>query len=151
MGFPVSTISIMILCGIMWISGAAQGELRPTLTSVMANCARVLATHRSHAWAIIQPLFAVAIFTVVFGRFARMPSDGIPYALFAFSALLPWNYFAEAMRRSGTGLVNESDLVRKIYFPRLIIPLAAVIAPLIDAAIAFIMLISGVTPTLTTR
>ncbi|MEJ0038436.1 MAG: ABC transporter permease [Gammaproteobacteria bacterium] len=92
-------------------------------------------------WAIIQPIFAVTIFTVVFGRFARMPSDGIPYPIFAFAALVPWNYFADAMRRSGTGLVNESDLVRKIYFPRLIIPLAAVIAPLIDAGIAFVVLL----------
>jgi lipopolysaccharide transport system permease protein len=93
------------------------------------------------AWAIIQPVFAVTIFTVVFGRFAGMPSDGIPYPVFAFAGLLPWNYFAEALRKSGTGLVNEGDLVRKIYFPRLIIPLSAVIAPLIDSAIAFVILI----------
>jgi len=94
------------------------------------------------AWAIIQPIFAVTIFTVVFGRFARMPSDGIPYPVFAFAGLLPWTYFAEAMRRSGTALVNESDLVRKIYFPRLIIPLAAVIAPLVDFGIAFVVLLA---------
>ena len=93
------------------------------------------------AWAIIQPVFAVAIFTVVFGHFAKIPSDGLPYPVFAFAALLPWTYFAEAVRRSGTGLVNESDLIRKIYFPRLIIPLAAVIAPLVDFLITFLVLL----------
>jgi len=93
------------------------------------------------AWAIIQPVFAVAIFTVVFGYFAKIPSDGLPYPVFAFAAVLPWTYFAEAVRRSGTGLVGESDLIRKIYFPRLIIPLAAVIAPLVDFLIAFLVLL----------
>lgn len=91
-------------------------------------------------WAIMQPLFAVAIFTVIFGRFAKIPSDGIAYPVFAFAALLPWTYFAEALRRSGTGLVTESDLIRKIYFPRLIIPLAGVIAPLVDFVITFVVL-----------
>jgi lipopolysaccharide transport system permease protein len=104
------------------------------------------------AWAIIQPLFAVIVFTVVFGHFARMPSDGFPYAVFAVAAVVPWTYFAEAMRRSSTGLVNDSELVRKIYFPRLIIPLAAVTAPLLDLAIAFSVLLGlmawyGIAPT----
>jgi lipopolysaccharide transport system permease protein len=89
------------------------------------------------AWAIIQPVLAVLIFTVVFGRFARMPSDGVPYSIFAFAALLPWTYFSEATRRGALSLINESDLIRKIYFPRLIIPLAAVIAPLVDFLITF--------------
>ena len=88
------------------------------------------------AWAIVQPVFAVMIFTVIFGHFARMPSDGIPYAVFAFAGVLPWTYFAEAVRRSGTGLVTEAELVRKVYFPRLVIPLAAVLAPLLDFFIA---------------
>ena len=104
------------------------------------------------AWAVIQPLFAVAIFTVVFGHFAKMPTNGIPYPVFAFAAVLPWTYFAEAVRRSGTGLVTESELIRKVYFPRLIIPLAAVLAPLLDFAIAFVVLLIlmfayGITPT----
>jgi lipopolysaccharide transport system permease protein len=93
------------------------------------------------AWAIAQPVFAVIVFSVVFGRFARMPSDGIPYPVFAFAAVLPWTYFAEAVRRGGTGLVTDSELVRKIYFPRLIIPLAGVIAPLLDFLIAFVVLL----------
>lgn len=91
-------------------------------------------------WAIIQPLFAVFIFTVIFGMFARMPTDGVPYPVFAFAAVLPWTYFAEAVRRSSTTLVNDADLVRKVYFPRLVMPLAAVIAPLLDFLIAFVVL-----------
>jgi lipopolysaccharide transport system permease protein len=104
------------------------------------------------AWAILQPVFAVTIFTIVFGNFAKMPSDGAPYPVFAFAAVLPWNYFAEAMRRAGLGLVQDSELIRKVYFPRLVMPLASVIAPLVDLAIAFVVLlivmfIYGVTPT----
>jgi lipopolysaccharide transport system permease protein len=93
-------------------------------------------------WAILQPVFAVIIFTIVFGYFARMPSEGIPYPVFAFAGVLPWTYFAEAVRRSGTGLVTDSELVRKIYFPRLIMPLANVIAPLLDFCIAFVVLLA---------
>lgn len=93
------------------------------------------------AWAIIQPVFAVVVFTVVFGNFAKMPSDGIPYPIFAFAAVLPWTYFAEATRRASTGLVDDADLVRKVYFPRLIIPLAKVSAPMLDFAIAFCVLL----------
>jgi lipopolysaccharide transport system permease protein len=90
-------------------------------------------------WAIIQPVFAVLIFTAIFGVFAKIPSDGLPYPLFAFSAILPWTYFAEAVRRSAVGLVADSELVRKIYFPRLIIPLAMVTAPLVDFMISFVV------------
>lgn len=92
-------------------------------------------------WAILQPVFAVTIFSIVFGVFARMPSDGVPYPVFAFAGVLPWTYFAEAVRRSGTGLVTDAELVRKIYFPRLIMPLANVISPLLDFCIAFVVLL----------
>jgi lipopolysaccharide transport system permease protein len=92
-------------------------------------------------WAVIQPVFAVLIFTAVFGYFAKMPSDGIPYPVFAFTALLPWTYFAEALRRSGTGLVGDSELIRKIYFPRLIIPIAMVLTPAVDFVISFCVLL----------
>jgi lipopolysaccharide transport system permease protein len=84
------------------------------------------------AWAIIQPLVAVAIFTVIFGVFAKLPSDGIPYPVFAFSALLPWTLFAESTRRCALGLVGDTDLVKKVYFPRLVIPLANAVTPAID-------------------
>ena len=93
------------------------------------------------AWVIIQPVFTVAVFTAIFGMFARIPSDGVPYAVFAFSAVLPWTYFAEAARRSALGLIGDAELVRKIYFPRLIIPLANVIAPALDFAVGFAVLV----------
>ncbi|MDE3009400.1 MAG: ABC transporter permease [Pseudomonadota bacterium] len=104
-------------------------------------------------WAILQPVIAVLIFTAIFGNFARMPSDGVPYPVFAFAALLPWTYFAEAFRRGGTGLVDDADLIRKIYFPRLIIPVAMVTAPLVDFLLSFCVLLVmmawyGVAPTM---
>jgi lipopolysaccharide transport system permease protein len=104
------------------------------------------------AWAVIQPIFAVAIFTFVFVRVARLPTGGAPYPVFAFAAVLPWNYFAECVRRGGLGLVTEAELIRKVYFPRILLPLAAAIAPLVDLAIGFVvllgvMLIYDVAPT----
>jgi lipopolysaccharide transport system permease protein len=104
------------------------------------------------AWAVIQPVVAAVIFTVIFGLFARLPSDGIPYPLFAFTAVLPWTYFAEALRRTAMGLVADADLVRKIYFPRLIIPAATVATPLVDllfgiVPLAALMAWYGVAPT----
>ncbi len=92
-------------------------------------------------WAILQPVFAVIIFSIIFGYIVKMPSEGVPYPLFAFAGVLPWTYFAEAVRRSGTGLVTDSELVRKVYFPRLIMPLANVISPLVDFCIAFVVLL----------
>jgi homopolymeric O-antigen transport system permease protein len=94
------------------------------------------------SWAILQPLMTMVIFTVIFGRLANVPSDGLPYSIFAYTALLPWNYFSQAINRSGASLVGDSNLVRKVYFPRLIIPLSAVTAPLVDFFVAFIGLIA---------
>ncbi|HEX4710796.1 ABC transporter permease [Phenylobacterium sp.] len=104
------------------------------------------------AWALIQPVLAVAIFTVIFGHFAKMPSGHVPYPIFAFTAVLPWTYFAEAVRRSSTGLVSDSELIRKVFFPRLIVPLASVVSPLVDFAVGFLVLMAlsawyGVVPT----
>ena len=93
------------------------------------------------AWAILQPLMTMMIFTVIFGNFAKLPSDGLPYPIFAFTALLPWNYFSQAISRSGFSLVGDSSLIRKVYFPRLIIPLAAVAAPLVDFFVSFLVLL----------
>lgn len=92
-------------------------------------------------WAILQPVFAVIIFSIIFGYIVKMPSEGVPYPLFAFAGVLPWTYFAEAVRRSGVGLVTDAELVRKIYFPRLIMPLANVVSPLVDFCIAFVVLL----------
>jgi lipopolysaccharide transport system permease protein len=94
------------------------------------------------SWAVLQPVFACVIFTIVFGYIARMPSEGIPYPVFAFAGVLPWTYFAEAVRRAGLGLVTDAELVRKVYFPRLITPLANVVTPLVDFCIAFLVLLA---------
>ncbi len=104
-------------------------------------------------WSVLQPLLTMIIFTFVFGRFAGVPSEGIPYPLFSFAALLPWQYFASAVGRSGVSIVNSSNLIAKVYFPRLIIPLSAAIAPAVDFAVTLVMLILlmayyGVLPTM---
>jgi lipopolysaccharide transport system permease protein len=93
------------------------------------------------AWAIIQPLATTLVFTVFLGRLAKVPSDGIPYPVFAYLGLLPWTYFANAVTRSGTSLVTNSNLLSKVYFPRLLIPLSAVLSALVDFVIAFAILL----------
>jgi lipopolysaccharide transport system permease protein len=92
------------------------------------------------AWAILQPLFAMLIFTLFFGRLARIPSDGIPYPIFAYAGLLPWTFFSNAISNSGNSLITNTNLITKVYFPRMIIPAAAVGAGLVDLAIAFLLL-----------
>ena len=103
-------------------------------------------------WAICQPLMTMVIFTIVFGNFAKIPSDGLPYPIFAYTALLPWNFFAQALGRSGISLVGSANLITKVYFPRLIIPIAAAVASIVDFAIAFVILLGmmiwfGIAPT----
>ncbi|QQS47635.1 MAG: ABC transporter permease [Acidobacteriota bacterium] len=93
------------------------------------------------AWAIIQPLFTMIIFTLFFGRLAGVPSDGIPYPLFAYAGLLPWTFFSNAVNSSSNSLVGSSNLITKVYFPRVIIPGAAVAAGLVDFAVAFGILV----------
>lgn len=105
------------------------------------------------AWAIIQPLTTMIIFTIIFGKLAKIPSDGLPYPVFAYTALLPWNYFSSALMRSGTSLVGNSGLITKVYFPRLVVPLAAATTPAVDFAVSFTILLGlmayyGITPTL---
>jgi lipopolysaccharide transport system permease protein len=92
------------------------------------------------AWAVIQPLATMLVFTLFFGKLAGMPSDNIPYPLFAYAGLLPWTFFANAVTNSGNSLVGSSNLITKVYFPRLIIPGAAVLAGLVDFAIACVIL-----------
>lgn len=94
------------------------------------------------AWAIIQPLFTMLIFTLFFGRLAEMPSDNIPYPLFAYAGLLPWTFFSNAVTNSGNSLVGNSNLITKIYFPRMIIPMASVASGLLDFLIAFVLLVA---------
>lgn len=93
------------------------------------------------AWAILQPVLAMVIFSVLFGTLARMPSEAVPYPLFAFAGLVPWTYFANAASSASGSLVANSNLVSKVYFPRLVIPIAGVAAGLIDLAIGLVLLV----------
>jgi lipopolysaccharide transport system permease protein len=93
------------------------------------------------AWAIIQPVFTMVVFSVFFGKLGKIPSDGLPYPLFSFVALLPWQLFAHALSYSSQSVVAESRLVTKVYFPRLIIPISTVLAGLVDFAVAFAVLL----------
>ncbi|MCS6317552.1 MAG: ABC transporter permease [Nitrospira sp.] len=102
-------------------------------------------------WAVFQPLISMLLFTAIFSYLAKLPSDGVPYPLFAYAGLLPWNFIAQATSRSGTSLVGESHLISKVYFPRLIIPLAAAATPAVDLLCSLLMMIPlmlwfGMTP-----
>jgi len=91
-------------------------------------------------WAIIQPAFTMVVFTLFFGRLAKVPSDGIPYPIFVYVGLLPWTYFANALSASGNSLVGSANLITKVYFPRIIIPASASLAGLLDFFIAMLVL-----------
>ena len=93
------------------------------------------------AWAVIQPLFMMLVFTLSFGKLAKVPSDGFPYPIFSFCALLPWQLFAHALTESSNSLVGNQNLITKVYFPRLVVPIAAVLGGLVDFAIAFVILL----------
>jgi lipopolysaccharide transport system permease protein len=104
------------------------------------------------AWAILQPVMTMIVFSVFFGKLAKIPSDGVPYPVFAFTALLPWQLFASALSESGNSLVSSQNLITKVYFPRLVIPIAAVLSGLVDFAISFVVLLGlmwyfGIVPT----
>lgn len=92
------------------------------------------------AWAIIRPVSSMIVFSAIFGNLADIPSDGVPYPIFAYAALLPWTYFSGAMAASTQSLVGNSGLLTKVYFPRILIPLTPVIAKLVDFGIAFVIL-----------
>jgi len=103
------------------------------------------------AWAILQPLLTMLVFSVVFGRLARIPSEGIPYPVFAYCALLPWQLFAYALTQSSNSLVTNQRLITKVYFPRLVVPIASLLCGLLDFAVAFpvllgLMLYYGIVP-----
>jgi lipopolysaccharide transport system permease protein len=104
------------------------------------------------AWAVIQPFCTMVVFSIFFGRLAGIPSDGLPYPIFAYCGLLPWQLFSHAMMESGNSLVANQNLITKVYFPRLVIPLSAVLAGLVDFGIAFLVLLGmmayyGMAPT----
>jgi lipopolysaccharide transport system permease protein len=103
-------------------------------------------------WAIIQPLFTMLVFSLFFGRLGKMPSDGIPYPIFSYAALVPWTFFAQGLTLASDSLVGSANLIRKVYFPRLVIPTSAVLAGVVDFTIAFSMLLVlmayyGIVPT----
>jgi len=104
-------------------------------------------------WAIVQPVFSMIVFTIIFGNLAKVDSEGVPYAIFSYTALVPWTYFSSSLTSASGSLINSKNLITKIYFPRLVIPLAPVIGKLIDFGISFLILIGlmlwfGVIPTI---
>jgi lipopolysaccharide transport system permease protein len=92
-------------------------------------------------WSILQPLMTMVVFTVVFSMLARIPSDGFPYPIFVLTGLLPWTYFSQALGRTGGSLVGNATLITKVYFPRLMIPLSAVVVPAVDLLMSFLILL----------
>lgn len=104
------------------------------------------------AWAILQPFLTMVVFSIFFGKLAKIPSDGVPYPVFAYCALLPWQFFSNALTASGNSLVSNQGLITKVYFPRLVIPISAVLAGLVDFCISFVVLLMmmfyyGIVPT----
>jgi len=104
------------------------------------------------AWAIIQPFFTMVVFSLFFGKLAKMPSDDIPYPIFSYAALVPWTFFANGLSQSSASLVGSANLIKKVYFPRLVVPISAVISGGVDFALAFVVLVGmmlfyGIMPT----
>jgi lipopolysaccharide transport system permease protein len=104
------------------------------------------------SWAIIQPLMTMVVFSLFFGRLAKIPSDGVPYPIFSYSALVPWTFFASGLTQSANSLVGSGHLIKKVYFPRLTIPIASVLSEMVDLVLAFIVLLAmmlfyGIVPT----
>lgn len=94
------------------------------------------------AWAVIQPFMTMVVFSIFFGKLAKIPSDGMPYPIFAYAALVPWTFFANALSQASNSLVGSSNLIKKVYFPRLIIPVSAVMSGILDFLISFLVLIA---------
>lgn len=93
------------------------------------------------AWSVLQPFLTMVVFTIFFGRLAKVPSDGVPYPLFSLAALVPWTYFSTAVSNGSSSLVGNQHLIAKVYFPRVLVPLAAIVMPAVDLAVSFAMLI----------
>lgn len=103
------------------------------------------------AWAVIQPFMTMVVFSLFFGRLAKIPSDGVPYPIFSFAALVPWTFFANGLTNASNSLVASSNLIKKVYFPRLVIPISSAVSGLVDFALSFAVLIGmmlhyGITP-----
>lgn len=98
------------------------------------------------AWAVLQPFLTMVVFSLFFGRLAGIPSDDLPYPLFSYAALVPWSFFAAGLAQSSNSLVGSANLIRKIYFPRLVVPISSVLSGLVDFAISFVVLVSVMMP-----
>ena len=144
-----------------------NAQSQPSVTIIDANQSRTLLLHRELfqyrdlfyffvwrniktryaqsilgvGWAVIQPLFTMVVFTIVFGNLARVASDGVPYAIFSFTALVPWTFFSQALTQSTGSLISASNMLNKVYFPRILIPLAPIMSKLVDFLIAFALLV----------
>ncbi len=142
---PLSLTTLMIRPSSGWVSlGLTElWEYRELLYFLVWRDIKVRykQTALGAAWAIIQPVFMMLVFSLFFGRLGGMPSDGIPYPVFVYCALLPWQLFAHALSESSNSLVANERLITKVYFPRIVIPLSAVLAGLVDFAISFIILL----------
>ena len=104
------------------------------------------------SWAIIQPFLTMVVFSLFFGQLAQVPSDGIPYPIFSYAALVPWTFFANGLTNSANSLITSQNLIKKVYFPRLVVPIASIVSGIIDFALAFIVLLGmmlfyGILPT----
>jgi lipopolysaccharide transport system permease protein len=131
---PRQKIIIEKRSGLLHVDWAELWEYRELLYTLVEREIKIRykQTAIGVSWVLLQPLIAMLIFTAIFGRMAKMPSDGIWYPAFILTALLPWGYFSQAINRSGTSLVASANLVTKVYFPRMLLPLAMVVSPLID-------------------
>jgi lipopolysaccharide transport system permease protein len=140
-----------------WVSLKLRGlwEYRELLYFLMWRDVKVRykQTVLGAAWAIMQPFFTMVVFSVFFGQLAKIPSDGVPYPIFSYAALVPWMFFANGLNQSSNSLVNSAHLIKKVYFPRLAIPIATVFSGVVDFALAFLVLLGmmlyyGVVPTI---
>jgi len=131
---PVRRLVIENRRGLLNIDWAEVWEHRELLHTLVGReiKLRYKQTAIGVSWVLLQPLVTMLIFTVIFGGLAKMPSDGVWYPVFALTALLPWTYFSQAVTRAGGALVSNANLVSKIYFPRILLPLSTIIAPLVD-------------------
>jgi lipopolysaccharide transport system permease protein len=142
MSSPKRKLVIENRTGLLVMDWAELWEYRELLFALVGREIKVRykQTAIGVSWVLLQPLVTMLIFTVIFGRLAKMPSDGVWYPVFALTALLPWTYFAQAVSRSGSALVGNANLVSKIYFPRILLPLSMMVAPLVDLALSMLLL-----------
>ncbi len=139
---PIRRLVIENRRGLLDIDWAEVWEYRELLSAFVVRELKVRykQTVIGVSWVILQPLITVLIFTVIFGKLAKIPSDGVWYPAFALSALLPWTYFSQVISRSAGALVGNANLVNKVYFPRILLPLSMVVAPLVDLALSMVLL-----------